>query len=417
MEERNKVKEKMKNLCTRCGYQEVKTPTFEKLKLFKLKSGEEIVEDIYKFEDKGGRGLALRPELTAPIMRFYSNELKSRTKPIKLFYFSNCFRYEQPQKGRYREFWQFGTEILGGKTLEADAEVISLADSILRELNLEFDLKIGHLGVIRELLKSEDIEEDAQDKIMSVMDKEDVEELKTVLNSYGITKEIKNKLIKLFGLEGEPREILDKAGKILEGNKSVLGRLSDLDKLIDLLDYYGVSDFSLDLGIARGLDYYTGIVFEAFVPGLGAQNQVCGGGSYEFPEFVEGGFKSTGFAIGFDRIMDALEIQGEKIQSRPRSMAYIVPVSEEFREESMKVLREARKSFPAEIDLQNRGIGAQLSHINKLEIPYAILIGEEEVKKDKVSLKDMKTGDQDLMELKDAINKIKSKYKEYDIRY
>ena len=169
------------------GYQEIKTPLFEDLALFTMKSGEGIMGQIYHFQDKGGRDLALRPELTAPVARLYINELQKKSKPIKMYYFGSCFRYERPQKGRWRQFWQLGCELIGGKSPESEAEIIAMAAHCLEELGLyDFEIHIGNLGIIRGILDEADVSKDEQDKIMAIVDKGEVEELKYILKEYEI---------------------------------------------------------------------------------------------------------------------------------------------------------------------------------------------------------------------------------------
>ncbi len=170
MYRRRQVESIMRQTCKTFGYMEIGTPTFESLKLFTAKSGEGIVKQLYNFKDKGGRDIVLRPELTAPVMRFYVNELQGFSKPLKLFYFGNCFRYEEPQKGRFREFYQFGAEVIGGK---ADSEVIALAVKILKNAGLKnFILKIGHLGILRNILGN------VPPSVMTIIDKKNFDELK-----------------------------------------------------------------------------------------------------------------------------------------------------------------------------------------------------------------------------------------------
>ena len=149
MRRRRFVESLFKDVAERWGYREVATPAFEPLELFTIKSGEAIVDELYSFTDKGGRSLALRPELTAPVARLYVNELQSAPKPLKLYYFGDCFRYERPQSGRYRQFWQFGIELIGSALPEADAEVIALAQRTLASVALDASIHIGSLDVLR----------------------------------------------------------------------------------------------------------------------------------------------------------------------------------------------------------------------------------------------------------------------------
>ncbi|MHC1575771.1 MAG: histidine--tRNA ligase, partial [Methanosarcinaceae archaeon] len=144
---RRHVENIMRQVVNNWGYHEIITPTFEKLDLFTLKSGEGVVGELYNFMDKGNREMTLRPELTAPVMRMYVNGLQANPRPLKLFYFENCFRYERPQKGRYREFWQFGVEVIGSKLTDADAEIIALASEMIRAVGIQGDLHVGHLGI------------------------------------------------------------------------------------------------------------------------------------------------------------------------------------------------------------------------------------------------------------------------------
>jgi len=152
MEKRRVIERKLREIAESFGYREVSTPTFEHSELFKLKSGEGIVEEMYVFRDKSDRELALRPELTAPITRLFVNECSNLPKPLRFYYFGNCFRYERPQKGRYREFWQFGVELIGSDSYLADAEVIVLADKMLKSFGIDYELHIGHVGILRTAL-------------------------------------------------------------------------------------------------------------------------------------------------------------------------------------------------------------------------------------------------------------------------
>ena len=152
---RGTVKKAMQKVLERWGYQEIATPTFEHLELFTIKSGESVLDEIYSFKDKGGRDLALRPELTAPVMRMYVNELQNVAKPLRLYYYGSCFRYERPQRGRFREFWQFGAELIGGRKPDSEAEVIALADQMLKSVNIRGDIHVGYLGLIRSILEKD----------------------------------------------------------------------------------------------------------------------------------------------------------------------------------------------------------------------------------------------------------------------
>ena len=380
---RRYVESVMRDVARNWGYSEVITPTFEHLDLFTLKSGEGIVGELYNFTDKGGREMTLRPELTAPVMRLYVNELQSSTKPLKLFYFENCFRYERPQKGRFREFWQFGVELIGSGKPDSDAEVIALADALLKAAGVRGDMKLGNLAVIRTLLSG--LEPEIVSKTMRLVDKKEYAGLEALLEEIGAEEQLKSDLFHLIKLEG--RYILPDVKKIV-GN---IPELVSFEKTLKLLDAYGV-DYSLDFGIARGLDYYTGMVFEVYGEGLGAQKQVCGGGSYQLIQLFGGGdVPSTGFGIGFDRIMEICPLE------QPALKNLVLISKPDTHLEAAKIATELRKYLPVHVDLMERNFKAQLSYANTINADYAVIVGEKELEAGKLTLRDMVSGEQELL--------------------
>jgi histidyl-tRNA synthetase len=389
---RRYVESVMRNVARNWGYSEIITPTFEHLDLFTLKSGEGIIGELYNFTDKGGRDMTLRPELTAPVMRLYVNELQPLPKPLKLFYFENCFRYERPQKGRFREFWQFGVELIGSGKSDSDAEVIALADALLKAVGIRGDMKLGNLAVIRTLLKG--LEPEIVSKTMRLVDKKEYAGLEALLEEIGAEEQLKSDLFRLIKLEG--RYTLPQAKEIV-GN---IPELVSFEKTLKLLDAYGVN-YSLDFGIARGLDYYTGMVFEVYAEGLGAQKQVCGGGSYQLIQLFGGGdVPSTGFGIGFDRIMEICPLV-------PPALKNLVLVSKpDTHIEAVKIATELRQYLPVQIDLMERNFKAQLSYANTVNAAYVVIVGEKELEAGKLTLRDMVSGEQELLTLEETIGKL-----------
>ena len=389
MARRRYAENKLRAVATRWGYGEIKTPTFEHIELFTIKSGEGILGEIYNFRDKGDREIALRPELTAPVVRMYVEELQRSPKPLKFYYFDNCFRYERPQKGRFREFFQFGVEIIGSARPESDAEVIALAVEMLKSVGVKGDLHVGHLGIVRALLK--DIQLEHQSKIMRFVDKKDDKGLEEFLDEIQAPDEMRGKLFRLIGLRGanavhEAREL---AGDI--------EAIAQFETLLSLLDVYGL-EYQVDLGIARGLDYYTGMVFEIYCEGLGAQNQVCGGGSYRLAALFGGeDVPSTGYAIGFDRIMEICE-------AKPEGAKCIVVVCfEDTRKEAIAIANKLRAHVPAYVDVMGRRFKDQISYANTIGASHVVIVGRNELEAGKVALKDMKTGGQALMTVEEAV--------------
>jgi len=240
MEARRSVEWRLRETGRRWGYREVSTPSFEDLELFTMRSGEGIIGEMYVFEDKGGRQLALRPEITAAVIRMYINEAKVSPKPLRWCYFADCFRYERPQKGRYRQFWQFGVELIGADTAMADAEVIMLAADMLDATGVRYELKVGHLALMKNLLFG--LEPADQRKVRAFLDKRDYDGLKETLAAMG-KPDLAVSLISLVECR-TLKEAFAIAGE-------VPGR-ERIEQTLAALDTYGVK-YSLNFGIARGL--------------------------------------------------------------------------------------------------------------------------------------------------------------------
>lgn len=392
MKKRREMEKILRRIAESYGYGEIATPTFEHVELFTLKSGEGIVEEMYVFKDKSGRELALRPELTAPVMRLYVNSCEVMPKPLRFYYFANCFRYERPQKGRYREFWQFGVELIGSDSYLADAEVIMLAYEMLKALKVEFKLEIGHVGIMRDVLKG--IEN--ADKMMRLIDKNQFDELEKLMKDCKIDEKIKERVFRLIDLKGD--------ASILEKVNFAEKEIERLKRIAEILDAAKV-EYEFDLGIVRGLDYYTGVVFECYAPNLGAQKQICGGGSYELASLF-GGQKTpaTGFAIGFDRVYEVCEIDLDR-----RKTVFVVSFEDTYLD-ALKIAKKLRKSgFVAVIDVMERNLKKQLSYANDIKAEFAVLVGKKELEDGKVSVKDLKSGQQMDVPIEELTNLLSSR--------
>lgn len=374
------------------GYGEVCTPEFEHLELFTMRSGEGIIQEMYAFEDKGGRQLALRPELTAAVLRMYVNEGRTLPKPLRWFYFADCFRYERPQKGRYRQFWQFGVELIGADTAAADAEVILLAHDLLSSAGLTFEMQVGHLAPMRHLLSG--LDEHSQRAAMAYLDKRDFDGLAAHLADAGQDALLQNL-----------RALV--AARSLDELTVVCGDIPETERIravVGILEGSGIS-YTLNFGIARGLDYYTGTVFEAFAENLGAENQVLGGGAYRLAHLFGGDdVGSCGFAIGFDRVMVAL---GNSEQQRGTVVALLFTPEVQARAfEIARTLRDA--GITVEINLQDRGIGAQLKHAGR-SADFAVILGPREYEAGLVTLRDLRTGEQHECTLEETVDGVKGR--------
>lgn len=393
MEKRRSLESKMRREAALFGFREVTTPIFEHTELFTIKSGPNVVEEIYAFTDKGGRDISLRPELTAPVMRFFVNELTNYPRPLKMFYFGQCFRYERPQSGRFREFYQFGAELIGNPGPESDAEVIALAASIMRSVGLkDYNIRIGHIGVLRGLLASSGVEGAQAAPILQKLDKKEYEEASARMAEAGISADEAERIIEITKTSG-PKEVLDK----------IEGEVRDhLLEIFKILSYYGFDNVQVDLGVVRGLDYYTGMVFEMDAPVLGAEKQICGGGSYSLTELFGGERTfSTGFGIGFDRTLLALEREGYQAPSHVID-AFVIPVTPSMKEDAFRIAAQLRREGVAtEVDLMGRSLSKNFKHAASLNARKVIIVGEKELAQGAVAIRDMSSGDQRLVRKED----------------
>jgi histidyl-tRNA synthetase len=399
MEVRRHFEDMMRQEAVLHGFREIATPIFEHTELFTLKSGPGVVEEIYAFQDKGGREICLRPELTASVVRFFVSDLTTLPRPLKMFYFGQCFRYERPQAGRYREFFQFGAEIIGNATPETDAEAIGLAAAILERTGLkDYRIRVGHIGILREMLADAGVTGDQASPILQKLDKKIYPEAEELMAQAGVDAKVAQDIISTTQVTG-PISVLD----------SREGPASDyIRQVCDILMAMGFGNVSVDLGVVRGLAYYTGMVFEVDAPKLGAEKQICGGGSYSLSELF-GGEKvfSTGFAIGFYRTLLALQTEGVQCV-KAGITAFVVPVSDSVRTKAFEIVAELRRSgISADVDLMRRGVGKSLKYAATVPSRYAVIVGEKELESSSVTLRDMNSGEQTLVKMEDLVKELK----------
>ena len=396
MKERKYVENTIRKVVESYGFNEIKTPIFEDLELFTTKSGDAIKEEIYHFQDKGGRDLALRPELTASVSRLYDNNLQKSAKPLKMYYFGSCFRYERPQAGRFRQFWQFGVEVIGGTPVYNEAEIIAMANETLKRLKIKnYEVAIGHLGIIKGVLNHLEISSDKQTQIIASIDKEDYELLDEILTDCGVDDNYKNIITSIINVNGS-HDDLNSIRDLLMDIPESMEALEQLDEILTVVEAFGFDDYTVKLSIARGLDYYTGVVFEIYVPELGAQKQITGGGTYQLTSLFDSeDVESTGFAFGFDRIMEAFHKQKLEVEEDNYNKVLVVPIKKEFKLEAIKVAQLLRNAdIITDIDLKGKKLKKNLSFANSNNINNVVLIGAQEVEDNTVTLKHMDSKEQ-----------------------
>jgi len=398
---RRGIEDAMRSTALGFGYGEVQTPTFEHTDLFVARSGPTIVDEMYVFEDKGGRSLSLRPELTAAVMRLYADKLTHSPKPIRVFYTGPCFRYERPQKGRYREFFQFGAELIGSPHPEGDAEIIALAVRAIQAAGVKDpEVRVGHVGALRSLLLSQGVSPELAPRAFPLIDKGDMEGLRSLLMD--VVEYSAIELIEDYASTTGSVEAVEGAIASLASLPDVVAHLVRLKEALVQLDAYEGVEYDVDLGIARGLDYYTGVVFEVDWEGLGAEKQICGGGAYELGQiFGLDDVPATGFAIGLDRVSIAVDMtRGE--DEVARSGALVVPMDRggEVMDLAVRAVETLRGSgVRAELEVMRRGTGKALKGADARSLRWAVIIGTDEAAQGKVALKDLVSGEQRLVTL------------------
>lgn len=373
----------LKALMEKYNYEYVRTPLFETSDLFHRGVGETsdiVSKETYDFTDRGNRNITLRPEGTAGVVRsFIENKMYARTEqPIKTWYYGPMYRYERPQSGRYREFYQFGVEVFGTNDPMIDAEIISIPVNFYKLLGLKgIKVNINSLG-------DAESRKNYRDAL--------IEYFKPHINT--LCEDCKTRFLK------NPLRILDckvdKETEILKNAPSILDYLNEVSKkhfenvkkYLEALDI----EYVVNPKIVRGLDYYTNTVFEveANVEGFGSQNVLCAGGRYNNLVETIGGPSTAGigFALGFERLLTALDYENINVIEDDGIDVYIIPMSENEKQKSLNVTNNLRMNgFKVDMDYLNRNIKSNFKQADRLNSKFVIIIGEEEIKTNVATIK------------------------------
>ena len=390
------IEKKTNEVARQFDFKQIRTPVFEKTELFQRGVGDTtdvVQKEMYTFDDKGGRSITLRPEGTAGAMRsVLEHGLFNEALPIKAFYNTSCYRYEKPQAGRLREFHQFGIECIGAPAPSADAEVIMLADTILKELGVKnISLEINSIGCPECRAKY-------------------TQALKEYFAKYTDTLcETCNSR-----LERNPMRILDCKSPVCKDITKdapvILDYLCDecnehFEKVKAYLDSAQI-EYTINPQIVRGLDYYTKTVFEFITTEIGSQGAVCAGGRYDGLSEDLGGprLPSLGFAMGIERILVLMEKQGCAFPEDSVADIYIAPMGEKATEFAIKLCKDIRdEGFVAVTDYSGRGLKAQMKYANKIGAKFSIVIGDNEIESKTANLKNMLTGENFEVSLPDGL--------------
>lgn len=386
------IEQTLLDIAGKFGFREIRTPVFEHTELFQRGVGETtdvVQKEMYTFDDKGGRSITLRPEGTAGAARaFLEHGLFNEALPQKLCYILNCYRYEKPQAGRWREFQQFGVEMLGAAHPAADAEVISLANEIFAFLGVEgINLELNSIGC-PECRKN----------------------YHAALKEYFETRKDELCPTCLGRLEKNPMRILDCKSpvckEIAEGAPAIIDYICEdcsnhFESVKKYLDKMNI-EYTVNPRIVRGLDYYTRTVFEFVSTDIGAQGTVCGGGRYDGLIEELGGphVPSLGFGLGTGRLLMLLEAQGIELPKPSGCDIYIAPMGENASYEAAAIVADLRAGgISAQTDVVGRSLKAQMKFADKIGAKYTMVLGDDEIASGKAKIKNMDSGENAEMEL------------------
>jgi histidyl-tRNA synthetase len=388
------------------SYKEVITPVVEPYELLSAKSGEEIRSRMFIFKDLGDRAVALRPEFTASIARLATTALKTEPKPLRVFSVGSVYRYDEPQRGRYREFWQSNFELMGSNNPEADAEAILLTDSLMKATGLRgYAFKIGHIGVIRGVLSQENVEDKVQNAVLQRMDKKEYDEAFKLIEQEKCRIVLQG-LLELKG--GTPFETAEKIKNYVVGYTEAEAAADNLLEILQLVTASGCPVETVEPWFARGLEYYTGMIFEVNVSELDIA--LGGGGRYDRLIEVFGGepTPAVGVAHGLDRIALAMQTQKTVLSTRREKTAVVIPVKQKLKTEALKISQMLREAGVAvEFEVMGRKMAKALEDADRRKVDYAVIVGERELNEGAVVVRDLAKHEQTTVKIAELLDKVR----------
>jgi histidyl-tRNA synthetase len=403
---RKRIIERLKAIFEKYGYSPLETPAIERIDVLSAKfaGGAEIMKEIFKVEDQGGRELALRYDLTVPMAKVVGMN-PNLPKPFKRYQIQPVWRDGPVKLGRYREFMQCDADVVGTKSMLADAEILAIISEFFTKLGLGFVIRVSSRKLMNGILGYAGIKENKMDAILSIdkLEKFGIDAFRKEMDEKGFGAKMIENVLKILELKGRNGELLEKAEKLMK-DAEVKEGIKELKELLEYCELMGVA-IKLDFSLARGLEYYTGPVFEVYLEKSKVTSSVAGGGRYDrmIGMFIgRGDYPATGISFGLEPIFEALKERKNEAQ-KTVTQALVIPIG--TLKEAIKLADKLRKDgIRTEIDLLERGISANLNYANSLGIPYVVFLGKKELAEKKVKLRDMRSGKEKMLE----VSKVKS---------
>ncbi len=412
MAKRNFIADLWKQVSLRNGFVEYDGPIFEYLAMYRLKSGDEIASQLFAFEDRGERKLAIRPEITPTLARMVNQRINALPRPLKWFSVPRLCRAERPQKGRLREFFQWNIDIIGVDDCLADAEVIFCSVDYLIQTGLTSDdvvVKISSRRLMASLLEYFGIEEKQLEKVYGVLDKKSKvppEIFEKMLEEAISDSDKRQKALKLMAVQS-----LVELESFAGADKNANDALEELKKLFNYLNIMGISEFcKFDIGIVRGLAYYTGIVFEIYDKSEQLR-AICGGGRYDnlLSDFGGQKISATGMGMGDCVLGIVLEEKGifKNLLQKSGIEYFVAFADESLRNESLKIIAKLRRAGrKADFSYKGGSLGKQLKQASAVNAAVCVIVGEEFTQKKLFAVKDMNSGKQDIIAAEDFFSRL-----------
>ena len=412
----NQMYDTIRRVYERFGFLPLDTPVIEFSDVLLAKAGGETEKQIYRFQ-KGDTDLSLRFDLTVPLARYVAQRYNDLVFPFKRYQMSKVFRGERPQKGRFREFYQCDIDIIGDGDLSIiyDAEMPAVIYQTIQSLGFEdFTICMNNRKILNGLFEALGLKEQSVE-IMRIIDKIEKigkDNVVAMLEEMQIVKEAIEKIVDFLEIAGTTDEKIQALENMDMQSELFQAGVEELKTVVDYVRKFGVPDthFKVELTIARGLDYYTGTVYETFLNEYRTLGSVCSGGRYDnlAEYYTDKKMPGVGVSIGLTRLFYQLnELQAIKQEQKSIAKVLVIPMTENI-EKALEIGASLRKeNISTEIYLEEKKIKAKMKYANHLEIPYVILVGEDEINNNVVTLKNMVTGEQETVSLAEAISRLK----------